>query len=361
MSEESSMSVLDKSALNDFLDELIGTGQVFAPVLRDQILCMAPVEGADEIVPGLETLVRQTIARQASKEIYMPRTETLFAYRDGKYIPPVLLEEPRIVFAVRPCDARAVALLDHVFDGGPDAEPGAASVGDRSYQDPYFMARRKNTLMIGLACNRPLSTCFCTSVGGGPFSTDGLDLLWTDLGDRYLVEAVTEQGKSLLADSPHMREAGSEDLGRKAELAARAQEAVAGPDVTGVKEKLDRIYDSPFWEKVHLSCLGCGACTYLCPTCHCFDIQDEGNRGEGRRVRNWDTCQFAQFTLHASGHNPRTSGKERMRQRIMHKFNYFVENFDAIACVGCGRCVRECPVNLDIRAVLSGVKEAEEV
>jgi ferredoxin len=320
---------------------------------------MAPVESADEVVLGMEALVRRTIAREASKEIYMPRTETLFSYQDGKYVPPDLSEERRIVFAVRPCDARAVALLDHVFYDSPDAEEGAAPAGGRSFEDPYFVNRRTHTLMIGLACNRPLSTCFCTSVGGGPFSTDGLDQLWTDLGDRYLVEALTEQGKALIADSAHIREAGSEDLSQRAELAARARELVSGPDVTGVKEKLDRMYDSPFWQNVHLSCLGCGACTYLCPTCHCFDIQDEGDRHQGRRVRNWDTCQFSQFTLHASGHNPRTSGKERVRQRIMHKFDYYVENFGMIACVGCGRCVRECPVNLDIRAVLNGVKEAE--
>ena len=120
------------------------------------------------------------------------------------------------------------------------------------------------------------------------------------------------------------------------------------------------MYDDPFWDELHLKCLGCGACTYLCPTCHCFDIVDEGNAVRGKRVRNWDTCQFALFTHHTSGHNPRQSGKERMRQRVMHKFNYFVENQGEIACVGCGRCVRNCPVNLDIRAVIEGIRRVTE-
>jgi sulfhydrogenase subunit beta (sulfur reductase) len=342
--------IIEKGAVIDFLDELIGTGQVFAPVLRDEILCLEPVESADEIT------LEFTNSRQAPKEIFFPRSEVLFSYREGKVIPVELSEERRVVFAMRPCDARSAVLLDNVFDADADEAP----VGGASYQDPYYMNRRRNTVLMGLACNQPMSTCFCTSVGGGPFSTDGLDLLWTDLGDRYLVEAITERGEALIAHSPHMREARSEDIDQKAEIAARAERAVSGPDVQGVKEKLDRMYDSAFWQDVHLKCLGCGACTYLCPTCHCFDIVDEGDRDQGRRVRNWDTCQFSLFTLHASGHNPRPSGKERMRQRTMHKFNYFVENFDAIACVGCGRCVRECPVNLDIRAVLNGIKEAEE-
>jgi sulfhydrogenase subunit beta (sulfur reductase) len=338
--------IIAKSVVADFLHELIGTGQVFAPAFQDDILCLEPVNSVDQIVLEFSN------TRQAPKELFFPRSEVLFTYRDGQVVPVELPEETRVVFAMRPCDARSAVLLDNVF---------AADDGDgASAEDPYYMNRRGNTVLMGLACNQPASTCFCTSVGGGPFSTEGLDLLWTDLGDRYLVEAITEQGEALIAHSPYMREAGSEDLDRKAELAERAESAVSGPDVEGVKEKLDGMYDSPFWETVHIKCLGCGACTYLCPTCHCFDIVDEGDRRQGQRVRNWDTCQFALFTLHASGHNPRTSGKERMRQRIMHKFNYFVENFDAIACVGCGRCVRECPVNLDIRAVLSGVKEAEE-
>jgi ferredoxin len=367
MSENSrANAVIDKSAVGSFLDELVDAGPVYAPVLLrmgnadDEILCMAPARSADEIVRGMDVLARQTIARQASKEIFMPRTETLFAYQEGKVIPGDLQTDRRIIFAVRPCDARAAALLDHVFTDGDEIDHGTPSSGGVAFEDPYYTSRRKNTLMIGLACGQPLSTCFCTSVDGGPFSTHGLDQLWTDLGDRYLVEALTEVGETLIAGSPHMREALRADLDQKAQLVAGAEAALSGPDVTGIKDKLDRMYDSPFWQEVHLSCLGCGACTYLCPTCHCFDIQDEGDRRKGQRVRNWDTCQFAQFTLHASGHNPRTSGQARMRQRIMHKFDYYVANFGVIACVGCGRCVRECPVNLDIRAVLNGVQEAEE-
>jgi sulfhydrogenase subunit beta (sulfur reductase) len=352
--------VIDKSAVVEFLDELIGKGQVFAPVLeqtqasKDEILCLESVESAEGIPLGVQAMVRMVNTRQAPKEIFFPRSEVLFSYREGQVIPVEFSEERHVVFAIRPCDARSAVLLDNVFDGDETAANGA------SVQDPYYVNRRSNTVLMGLACNQPLSTCFCTSVGGGPFSTEGLDLLWTDLGDRYLVEAITERGKALIADSPLMREAGSEDIAQKAEIAARAERIVSGPDVQGTKEKLDRMYDSKFWQDIQRKCLGCGACTYLCPTCHCFDIVDEGDRRQGQRVRNWDTCQFALFTLHTSGHNPRPSGKERMRQRIMHKFNYFVENFAAIACVGCGRCVRECPVNLDIREVLNGIQEVEE-
>ena len=238
-----SSAVINKSAVIGFLDEFFGvlrlgdTDRVFAPVLQDDVLCLAPVESAEEIIRGVQALIRLTNTRQAPKEVFFPRSEVLFSYQDGKVIPVELPEERRVVFAMRPCDARSAVLLDYVFDA--DADEAAA--GGTSDQDPYYMNRRKNTVLMGLACNQPMSTCFCTSVGGGPFSTDGLDLLWTDLGDRYLVEAITEQGAALIANSPHMREAGSEDIAQKAEIAALAEQAVSGPDVQGVKEKLDTI------------------------------------------------------------------------------------------------------------------------
>ena len=332
---------ISKSAVTDFLDEVGKSYQVFAPLKREDILVMERVGDHDQVVLDFYN------TKQAPKEVFFPRSEVLFSYRDGKVIPTSLPDERRVIFGIRPCDARSAVLLDNVFDA-PD------------YQDPYYVNRRQNTLLIGLACNKPLTTCFCTTVGGGPFSVDGLDLLWTDLGDRYLVETVTERGEALTANSSCLRQATEEDTAAKAKIAAAAEQMISGPSTEGVKETLDGMYEDPFWDESHLKCLGCGVCTYLCPTCHCFDIVDEGKDSSGRRVRNWDTCQFALFTHHTSGHNPRPTGKERMRQRVMHKFNYFVANFQEIACVGCGRCVRECPVNLDIRAVIDGIAQIGE-
>jgi sulfhydrogenase subunit beta (sulfur reductase) len=333
--------VIDKSAVTDFVSELLKTREVIAPVERDGILGFESLDSVDGIVLDFYN------TRLAPKEVFFPRSETLFAYQEGKALPVSLPTEQRVVLGIRPCDARSAALLDKVFDTS-------------DYQDPYYASRRKYTTLVGLSCAKPQSTCFCTSVGGGPFSTQGLDSLWTDLGEHYLVKVLTDRGRALVASSAYFHPANDEDTDLKAEIAARAEQSVSGPQVQGVKEKLDGMYDDPFWDQVHQKCLGCGACTYLCPTCHCFDIVDEGDGMRGRRVRNWDTCQFALFTYHTSGHNPRPSGKQRMRQRVMHKFNYFVANLGDIACVGCGRCVRECPVNLDIRAVLEAIGQVEE-
>jgi ferredoxin len=226
-------------------------------------------------------------------------------------------------------------------------------------KDPYYLQKRENMIVLGFACNQPVSTCFCTSLGGSPFGKDGMDLLLQEINDRYLIEPVTQKGEELLKKFSGLKDATKADIEKAKKLAKAAEIRVKSTVSVGdINEKLDGMFDDPLWDQVAQKCLGCGICTFLCPTCVCFDIlEEEGDRQ--RRVRIWDSCQFSCFTLETSGHNPRPSGKERMRQRIMHKFNYFVKNYEEISCVGCGRCVQECPVNLDIREIIGEISTKE--
>jgi sulfhydrogenase subunit beta (sulfur reductase) len=215
------------------------------------------------------------------------------------------------------------------------------------------------TTVIALACiHPPYATCFCTVTGGNPASPEGADILLTDIGEAYLAEFITPKGERLLPRLGKLPEAEETALSRREEISVRAGgEIRSAPPARDIKPVLDRIFEHPFWETIHGKCLKCGTCTYLCPTCHCFDINDETKGGDGVRIRNWDSCMYPLFTRMASGHNPRTSQKERWRQRVMHKFRYYVENFGVISCVGCGRCVMLCPVNIDIRKIISDIAE----
>lgn len=277
------------------------------------------------------------------KEIFFPRSEKILEYvqdeevRVREVLPP---EEKKILFGVRPCDAKAILLLDKVFDS--------------PYRDPYYLRKRENTIFMGIGCNLPQSTCFCTSLGGSPFSEDGLDLLFTDIGDRFVVKGITGEGQRLLEKYEQFFErAKKSDLDKKLNVEKEAINKIK-PKIAlkGIEKRLDGMFEDAFWDRIYQKCLGCAVCTYLCPTCHCFDITDETMDEGAQRFCTWDSCQFALFTLQASGHNPRMSEKERVRQRIMHKFNYFVKNYGEIACVGCGRCIKNCPVNFDIRQIL---------
>ncbi len=329
--------ILDKSDLQGFLSDLAREHRVFAPVERDELVSFELLENGQDVNLDFGN------SDLPPKQVFFPRSETLFTYEGGEVTAVPLEERSQVVFGIRPCDAASLVVLDQVFNSADG-------------QDPYYAKRRENTVIVGLGCDRPVSTCFCSALGGGPFAVEGLDLLLTDIDDRYLVEVVTERGHAVVDGNPFLREAVEADERLKAEIVARAEQAVSGPSTNGLKAKLDVMYDDPFWGEVHQKCLACATCTYLCPTCHCFDIVDESAQGRGRRVRTWDSCQFSLFTLHASGHNPRPSGQQRMRQRVMHKFRYFVDNFEMVACVGCGRCVRRCPVNLDIREVIEAIE-----
>jgi len=179
------------------------------------------------------------------------------------------------------------------------------------------------------------------------------DVALTDVGDGYLASANTSAGEELLG-CPAFREPSADDLARRDVVWNALREAAEPFDPEAVAAAVD--WEEPAWDAVAEKCIGCGVCSFLCPTCTCFDIQDEtigGGRVERFRVR--DTCQFCDFTKMGHGHNPRPSRRERVRQRISHKFKYIVRQCGICGCVGCGRCVELCPVNADLRGVLSEI------
>jgi len=328
--------IITKESLSEFLSSLTNSYSVIAPVHREGSLVFEEIKDVDEIS------LPETNTKKSTKELFLPQREELFAYQGNAITEPHLHDKKRILFGVRPCDARSLSLLDHVFD-------------DEDYKDPYFLNKRQNTLVVAIGCNRPADTCFCNATGGDPFSTQGMDLLLIDIGDVYLAQPATPKGQELVSNEAGFMQAATDQIKIKEGTIQRARDSIDSRlSLNRIKEKLDTNFDSPVWESLHEKCLGCGTCTFLCPTCHCFDILDEGAQ-QGKRIRIWDSCMFPLFTLHASGSNPRPTGKQRFRQRVMHKCRYFVANNGQAACTGCGRCILYCPVNLDIRDILGTI------
>jgi ferredoxin len=331
---------IEKSKIPTLVKALTKEHEVFGPVKDKSLVSFEKVSSGKEIYLDFQN------TRKSPKEVFLPQTEILFTYKiEKKKVEigePPSLKTKMVLLGVRPCDARGFVLLDKFFSSG-------------EHEDFPYLKKRKNTTIVGLACNHPLSTCFCTSTGGSPSGKEGADLLLHDVDDKYLIETVTKNGEKLIGKLPWLQDAQKADIEKARKLSEDAEKAIKSKvSIEGVSEKLNGMFGDPLWDRIHQKCVGCGICTYLCPTCCCFDVLDEETE-EGKRVRTWDSCQFPCFTLQGSGHNPRPTETERMRQRIMHKFNYFVKNFGESFCVGCGRCVRECPVNLDIREVIGEI------
>lgn len=324
---------VEKGKITDLVKDLSRRFEIFAHVKKGDLLQFDKVVDTKDILIGVDK------GGLSPKSSLLPQNEIMFSQKEGKIIKNEFLKKERLLFGVRPCDVKAIYLLDKVFNEG-------------DFEDTFYKEKRESTVIFGIGCNRPLSSCFCTSFEIGPFEKDGCDVFIIDLGREYLLERITGRGEEILS-SFNLEEAEDDKVGAISDMQKKAESKISNrPDIEGIGERLNDMFSDPIWNELHLKCLGCGVCTFFCPTCHCFDIVDEEEGFITKRLRIWDSCQFPLFTLHASGHQPRATGKERFRQRVMHKFSYFFDRFREVACVGCGRCILNCPVNLDIREVI---------
>jgi len=339
VSPGSELRILRTEALGELFSRLTASGhRLLAPVRRDGRVEFAEVGSPQEV--ALDYIQTNTSAKTA----VFPRYEPLLRFRlrgknaDVQELPPDT--RPTVLLGVHPCDAASLATLKAVFTWDSP--------------DPYFERRLEQLTVVGLSCTRGDAYCFCTSVGGGPGDTRGSDVLLTPLdGDRFLVEILTDKGRALAAAAPQLFALanGEQKENRLAKIAPRFRLEQVAP-------RLPKLFDrTEVWVEQSLRCLGCGACAFVCPTCSCFDIQDERQRYDSVRLRCWDSCGFKLFTLHASGHNPRTRQSERWRQRIMHKFSYQPERLQVLGCVGCGRCSRACPVDMNLAEHMQALAE----
>jgi sulfhydrogenase subunit beta (sulfur reductase) len=337
------MSIEKKLLKKDSLDALFGKlnaagRRVLAPVQKGEEIFFEEVKSAKEMA---KDYIQTTLSARGA---VFPRCEALLKYEfEGKEVkvedrkePP----KPTVVFGLRPCDAASFAVLNSVFTW--------------DYQDELFKSRLANTALISVSCAKADEYCFCASVGGGPGDTKGSDILLTQLGSGdYLAEIITDKGKEIVALAPELFGAASDEA--KEKYLAKVEKVF---DPKALNEKLAKNFDNTeLWVSQSLRCLGCGACAYVCPACVCFDIQDEANKKGGVRLRCWDSCGLSLFTLHTSGHNPRSVQSQRWRQRVMHKFSYMPDRLNYIACVGCGRCSRSCPADMNLLEHLKEIAE----
>ena len=330
--------ILSLPNLHRFIDTLLAEGvRVVGPKRTGTLTVYAPLAKGDEL-----DLTEQP--RRSAKEVFFPPCETILSFekRDGKTMvsDPDLDRLPEtVLIGVRPCDAAAPGILDALFSW--------------DYDDPFYLERRKHTTIVGIACTSSDDACFCTAVGCSPDARKGSDLFLLPIeGGGFVVEALDAKGSALKARYESLLD--TVGNARQVPLATPDVELL---DLEKIRTWLDNDFEHPLWQEVADRCAGCGACAFLCPACHCFDIVDEGGEGSGCRRKHWDACGFGKFTMHASAHNPRDVQPQRYRNRIMHKFKYYADKFGQTLCTGCGRCIRWCPVGIDIKAVLDEINK----
>lgn len=336
------MRKLNRKALWSLFDAISQQYKLYIPQDTDGGTAFLPY------TEGAAFSEKQTV--RSPKDFFFPQTETLVSFRvAGKNlsiedIP--LQNEPFVLFGVRACDLHSFEVLDRVFLSEP--------------VDTFYKSRRENATVVTLACRKPSETCFCETFGADPAAPGGDAVCYMTDGEVFL-EAITEKGRTLMEATsvlteecpPDTVDAEKENIRKKA--AALPLRALSAEGFGAGKTAL--YFDSPAWKKLSQACLGCGTCTYVCPTCQCYDIRDVKRGEEVRRCRTWDSCMYSEFTKMSAG-QPRATQTERFRQRFMHKLVYFPENNDGLyGCVGCGRCLRSCPVQMNIVKVMKELRK----
>jgi ferredoxin len=330
--------------ISDLAARLMDKGALVAPVREDAGYNFRRITDAGQVDLGYYNTL------MSPKSVFLPQKEDFVTYKSGRPLEEAkcieLNPEPTFLFGVRPCDVKSFEIMDIHFIG-----TGAV--------DPYWSRRREATTIFGYAfdLNRPAEpTDFYTSLGIGAADPEGSDVFMILKGDELLLKAITAKGEKILSEIDILSESGADDANYFDQTVADGRSfktRFINIDAQAVAKKFeDLFHNAEFWEKVSDGCLSCGVCTFVCPTCYCFDICDENLFGGGTRRRVWDACMFTDFTLEASGHNPRTKVYQRLRQKICHKYSYHIRKYGPISCVGCGRCTRSCPVNIDIFSIV---------
>ena len=316
--------------------------ELYLPIRKGTVNYAPWSDGAEVDLDTLKTVT-------SPKDFFLPQSETLYtAALEGRRIgleAEPFVDEPFVVFGVKGCDVRGIEILDNVYLSDP--------------VDKFYEARRQKGTIVSLACAEPQATCFCKPFGIDAANPSGDVATWMVGGDLYW-EAQTEKGKKLTETLSNLL-ISVEDSPVDAQQKNIHQKIDALPYRSGLPldqfkpERLLELFDAPQWDSLYQTCLACGTCTFICPTCQCYDIKDF-NAGECvKRYRCWDSCMYSDFTLMAHG-NPRKTQKERFRQRFMHKLVYHPEKNDGeYSCVGCGRCVNKCPASLNIVKIIKSL------
>jgi len=322
---------ITKKNLLTWLGQLMESCNLVAPTQVEELVLFKKICQVDDIAFDFQN------TNISPKEFFFPASETIFSVvnkEDGQIeLIPAEVDRETVIFGMRPCDAKGIAILDLPYN--------------ENEGDDMYRKHRENTTIVGLSCLTACAECFCTSMGSGPDDSSNVDIMLTEVEDGYIVQVLTEKGKALLPG----------DMLTDKDVPMPAAPSPSTVPSEGVTSKMRQVFDDPYWSRFADRCIHCKMCSYVCPTCYCFDVRDYTSKDEIERVRTWESCQSSGFTKIAGGYDPRADKGIRLRQRFGHKFIYFPEHFGPLHCVGCGRCVRVCPVNIDIREIIQDIQE----
>lgn len=333
---------IESEDLGSFIEGLIESYTVYGPVENKGPVDTDEEFVFEEVTSTQEISLHHPPAMIPPKKYFFPKKETLLNMEDSQVEVPEV-DEKFVILGVHACDINSFLTLDKMFATDP-------------FEDPYYKRRREKSIVIGIDCE-PTEYCFCKSMDADR-AEEGFDLFLTEIPENggYIVEIGSEVGEELASgetfksvEKDFAEEVIEDSLDWEEEEKVKTENL---PEITR------RSFDSEeIWGELGDKCLGCGNCTMVCPCCNCFDVKDEASLESSKvsRTRSWNACTLLEFA-EVSGANFRTSIKSRYRNWFYDKFRIFPEEIEEFGCVGCGRCIRACPVDIDPREVIQDVR-----
>ncbi len=323
-----------------FIEGLKKTYKIIAPLNKNSEVIITDLEDNDPSKIELNEFSSVI----SWKEFFFPQIETIMSFSGKNGLCREKSEtKKRLFFGIRPCDVNAISIMDTVFSD--------------NYKDTFYLEKRRNNLLVAINCNVAQKNCFCNLTGTGPFLKEGFDILLTKLNEVFLAEAGSESGESLIRKNPgFFKEVDEEDFNKKEELYKNALESFSFKCSSDISMKMDDLFEEKMWEGISYRCLRCGGCSYVCPTCYCFNVVDTRHSNEFiKRDRIWDSCLLRGYSRMAQDVNPRPEKEHRIKQFFYHKLNYFNKRYGRYLCVGCGRCANTCIGYINILEIIKEV------
>lgn len=323
-----------------FIERLKKTYKIIAPLNKDGEVIITELEDND---PS-EIELSEFSSALSWKEFCFPQIETIMNFSSKSGISESKSKtKKRLFFGIRPCDVNGIFIMDIVFSD--------------NYKDTFYLGKRKNNIIVVINCNTAQKNCFCNLTGTGPFLNEGFDILLTKLNGVFLVETASLIGEDLIRKNPGLfKEAEEADINKKEMLYKNAMESFSFKCTSDISLKMDAIFEERLWEEISYQCLRCGGCSYVCPTCYCFNVIDRKESPDYiKRNRLWDSCLLEGYSRMAQDTNPRPEKEHRIKQFFYHKLNYFNKRYNRYLCVGCGRCANTCIGYINILEIIKEV------
>jgi len=357
---EQSVWMITRDKLLALMGVFVKTREVIAPVQgHGGEVIFYPIESTEDVAWDWQYVN----AVLPPKRFFLPQTEAVFEYKydNGYKITPRYDDRVRMIFGIRPCDVNALIFLDRFLGGGSLSKK--SSDEEPLFRDSHYIKRRANTFIIAFGCHQPGENCFCVCCDAGPFLEEDYDLQLTSLDADYAVEVGSARGlKTIYGNEDFFRLASTAEVkklaGIKQDARTKFQDTCAYVS-KAIRRITEAKVDDSLWEKLAERCLDCGGCSYVCPTCCCYNIVDIPLSGKsGVRTRTWDSCAFSGFTRIAGGEILRSDKKDRLKRRFFHKLSYqYIQKNKRHGCVGCGRCITTCFADINIPLVVEAVRK----